>query len=97
MATFQDAYKYIRERMNTQVSESHEKDAIKVDLTNSLDKSIYNIPLTLKTSVPGDWKMVQIQQGSTYKVINPIVSGENSWVVYNVFPDIASVRLSRAL
>lgn len=97
VATFQDAYKYIRERMNSKINESNEESAIIVKLKNDLDKSIYDIALTLRTKIPKDWKMVQFQQGNTYRVINSTLIGENNYVIYNAFPDLAFVRLSKAL
>ena len=97
VATFQDGYKYIRERMNSKVSESNDENAIVVELTNGLDKSIYDIPLTLKTKIPDDWNMVQVQQGNTFKILNSISEGEGNYIIYNAFPDMAPVRLSKAL
>jgi hypothetical protein len=97
VATFQDGYKYIRERMNSKINESNNENAIIVELKNDLDKSIYDTPLTLRTKIPEEWKMVQFQQGNTYRVIKPILTGENSYVIYNALPDIAPVKLSKAL
>jgi peptidoglycan/xylan/chitin deacetylase (PgdA/CDA1 family) len=97
VATFRDGYKYIRERMNSMINESNDESSILVELKNDLDKSIYDIPLTLRTKIPVDWKMVQFQQGNTYRVINPSLIGENNYVIYNALPDIAPVKLSKAL
>ena len=97
VATFQDAYKYIRERMNSTLSESKDVNTIIIELRNDLDKTIYDIPLTLKTKIPKDWEMVHIQQGNTFKVGNSILDGEQSYIIYNVMPGITPIRLSKAL
>jgi hypothetical protein len=97
VATFQDAYKYIRERMNSTVCESKDDNTVIIELKNDLNKTIYDIPLTLKTNIPRDWKMVQFQQGETLKVINSIAKGKHNYLIYNVIPDSGSIRLSKAI
>ena len=42
----------MRERMHADISENKNNKKITVHLTHSLDKHIYNVPLTLKTYVP---------------------------------------------
>lgn len=96
VATFQDAYKYIRERMNSTVNESVDEGTIVVEVSNNLDKKIYDLPLTLKTEIPEDWDSVQFQQGNALKEINSIAEGEHRYVIYDVMPDSAPVRLSKA-
>src|SRR5690606_33864837 len=49
IATFADATKYMRERMNAIVKTTESKNKIVVTLSHSLDNTIYNLPLTLKT------------------------------------------------
>jgi peptidoglycan/xylan/chitin deacetylase (PgdA/CDA1 family) len=96
VATFQDGYKYIRERMNSKVNESVDKGIIVVEVSNELDKKIYDLPLTLRTEIPEDWDSVQFQHGSSIKVINSIAEGETRYVIYDIMPDSAPVRLSKA-
>lgn len=96
VATFQDGYKYIKERMNSEVSESVDEDIIVVEVRNNLDKKIYDLPLTLRTEIPEDWDSVQFQQGNSLKVFNSIAEGEHRYVIYDVMPDGAPVRLSKA-
>ena len=95
VATFQDGYKYIRERMNTKIRESAKKGTITIELSNELDKKIYDIPLTLQTKVPDDWKVVQVRQGKSLKKIKSIAKDGSNWVIYNVVPDNTPVRLSK--
>jgi peptidoglycan/xylan/chitin deacetylase (PgdA/CDA1 family) len=97
VATFQDAYKYIRERMNSTLSESKDDNTIIIELKNDLDKTIYDIPLTLKTKISKDWNVVQFQQGETLEVINSIANGDHNYLIYNVIPDSEPIRLSKGL
>src|SRR6185295_7809468 len=51
IATFGDVTKYMRERMNA-IEITHQKEnKIIVDLNHALDKSMYDLPLTLRTYI----------------------------------------------
>lgn len=63
VATFAEVTKYLRERKNTTVASTFEEDHIKITITSDLDSSIYDVPLTLKTYIPKDWKEVNAQVG----------------------------------
>jgi peptidoglycan/xylan/chitin deacetylase (PgdA/CDA1 family) len=55
ITTFGDAARYMREREHATVSADEKDGKISISLTHSLDKSMYNLPLTLKTYVPDKW------------------------------------------
>ncbi|MFC2125753.1 polysaccharide deacetylase family protein [Bacteroidota bacterium] len=63
VATFKDVAKYIRERMNAEIGSSRERNAIKVKLKHSLDPDLYDLELTLKTTIPEKWESVEVKQG----------------------------------
>src|SRR5690606_10470692 len=71
IATFADATKYMRGRMNATVKTIESKNKIIVNLSHSLDNIMYDLPLTLKTYIPPAWKNVQIKQGNENKNIRP--------------------------
>lgn len=56
-ATFGDVVRYIQERRaaSIRVTQS-DPTSIEVAMTGSLDKRIYDVPLTLKIEVPAQWK-----------------------------------------
>ncbi len=58
VATFKDVTQYIRERMNSKVTVTGRDEKITLNLTHSLDKSLYKFPLTLRTYVPSGWNEV---------------------------------------
>lgn len=69
VATFQDVTRYMRERMTGQAMASREKNQIRVQLSHSLDPALYDLPLTLRTTLPDRWKKVRVsQQGETLAV-----------------------------
>ena len=82
IATFGDVTKYMRERMNAKVNAKMKGNNIEVDLTHSLDKSMYNLPLTLRTMVPSSWTKATVKQGD--KIRNVMVS--NGAIIYDLDP-----------
>ncbi len=86
IATYRDAYKYIRERMNSTVKQEVLKGKITVSLNTDLDPTIYNYPLTLKTFVPNNWKKVKLSQGDRTQELKPQVEKEHAFVLYNTRP-----------
>ena len=56
VATFGDVTKYIRERKGSAVTSAVRGDSIMVNITSALDPEVYDVPMTLKTYVPGRWK-----------------------------------------
>lgn len=96
VATFRDATKYIRERMSATVRTTREGDVIRVVLTHSLDPGLYNVPLTLKTRVPGDWETARVRQGAA-GAESPVRRSEDhgSYVLYRAVPNADPVVLRR--
>ncbi len=97
VATFQDAYKYVRERMNSRINQTEKEGSIMIEFGNELDKRIYDIPLSLKTTVPEDWQYVMVQQGDKKEKIATVNENGEVRVLYNVMPDSRPVILSKAL
>jgi peptidoglycan/xylan/chitin deacetylase (PgdA/CDA1 family) len=94
IATFADATKYLRERMNSDAKIIETRGKITVTLTHSLDKTIYNIPLTLKTYVSSKWREVLVKQGGENKKISPQKDGKGSFVLYQATPNAGDIEIS---
>jgi len=92
--TFQDGFKYIRERMNATIKSRRKGDSIVIELTHSLDRNVYNLPLTLKTYLPPDSKDLEVKQNG--KVIEyQSHSDENGpFVTYRALPNSSSITIS---
>lgn len=95
VATFQDTYKYIHERMNSSVTQTNKSNSIKVTINNKLDKKIYDIPLTLKTTIPDTWEKVKIKTGEKEDIREVVNNGNGNFVIYNVSPQNKTVTLSK--
>lgn len=73
-------HKYLTERDSAQVAvQQADKEQIRIQLTSSAAKDLYDVPLTLETCVPSAWKMCQVEQGairSERSVLNGLVRYE---------------------
>jgi peptidoglycan/xylan/chitin deacetylase (PgdA/CDA1 family) len=91
IATFADVTKYMRERMNANVNSKMEGKNIIVELTHSLDKSMYDHPLTLQTFVPSSWKNATIKQGGkSQKVIV-----KEGIIIYDLIPNSGAAVIEK--
>jgi peptidoglycan/xylan/chitin deacetylase (PgdA/CDA1 family) len=95
VATFQDVAKYLRERQHGTVASYRDGEIISVVLRSDLTDLSYDLPLTLKTHVPDEWKMVEIQQGEKRKQVNVVQSKGAKYVLYQAVPNAEVVKLSR--
>jgi peptidoglycan/xylan/chitin deacetylase (PgdA/CDA1 family) len=98
VATFGDVTKYMRERQNASVNTRLNHDNITVTVKGALVKEMYNLPLTLKTGVPANWKNVRLTQNgktSTVKVMRNAV--KEAYVMYYAKPNtiISMQRVGR--
>jgi peptidoglycan/xylan/chitin deacetylase (PgdA/CDA1 family) len=93
IATFGDVAKYIRERMNATFKSAVNGATITVNLTHSLDKSMYDLPLTLKTYVSSKWKEVEVKQGSGSKAIITLQDAGGRYVEYQANPNAGNIEL----
>lgn len=94
-ATFADATKYFRERMNSGIRTNVTGAKIIINVTHSLDTVVYNIPLTLKTYISPKWKEVQVKQGSENKHVRPQQDSNGSFVIYQANPNKAEIEITR--
>jgi hypothetical protein len=94
IATFGDITKYMRERMHATVNTKREKNKIIIDLNHTLDKSMYDLPLTLRTYIPDDWKKVQVMQDGKTQVVTVDKNDTGKFVLYQLHPNKGRAELS---
>lgn len=95
VATFGDATRYMREREASKVNSDEKTGKITVTLTHSLDKSMYYLPLTLKTYLPAGWKAVKVQQGKHIHSVTAKTDDKGSYVLYQAEPNGPVISLSK--
>jgi peptidoglycan/xylan/chitin deacetylase (PgdA/CDA1 family) len=93
VATFQDAGKYIREKLATGAKFTYSPTAITVTLTHSLDPKLYNLPLTVKTFVPKGWKKVKVVQNNETGAFNSASDSIGNFVIYDAVPNGGTITL----
>jgi peptidoglycan/xylan/chitin deacetylase (PgdA/CDA1 family) len=94
IATFGDVTKYMRQRMNSSVETDAKKDHIVVHLSHSLDISMYNLPLTLKSYLPATWKTVSVKQGGKEQLVPLEMDDKGTFVLYQALPNRVPIVLS---
>jgi len=95
VATFKDVTKYIRERMNAKLKVNKQKTRILITLQHTLDKFMYNLPLTLKTYVDPGWKVVTVKQGNQSVIARPLLDSRGTYVLYQALPNLQPIELVR--
>jgi peptidoglycan/xylan/chitin deacetylase (PgdA/CDA1 family) len=95
VATFQDVTKYMRERMRGRVTTVWKGKSIEIDLRHDLPAGVYDLPLTLKTSVPSGWASVEVTQGDMTTSVRPARDGRGPYVLYRAVPNSGPVTLTR--
>nr|WP_294940708.1 polysaccharide deacetylase family protein [uncultured Mucilaginibacter sp.] len=99
VATFGDVTRYIRERQSAKVIVKPIMPwRITIQLTHPLNKAMYNLPLTLKTYVPANWKKVQVTQGHNAPIatlLTPVTSTRDgrSYIIYQAYPNAGIITL----
>jgi hypothetical protein len=95
VATFADAGKYARERMASRVTTKQSGEAIEVTVSHSLDPKLYDLPLTAKTTVPAEWKVVRVSQGNTTSTVPVQRASGGAHAVYRITPNGPAAVLQR--
>jgi peptidoglycan/xylan/chitin deacetylase (PgdA/CDA1 family) len=96
IATFQDVTKYMRERAHGEVRSYRDGDALSVVLRDDLTDLSYDLPLTLKTYVPIDWRVAQVSQGKRSMRAEVIHNQVGAYVLYQAIPNAEVIRLVAA-
>jgi len=95
VGTFGDVARYMREREAATVATKIANGKIKVTLTHSLDKKMYNLPLTLKTYVSADWKKARLMRGKQSQMITVNHDDKGSFIQYKAFPNEGILTIER--
>lgn len=86
-------HQYVTERQTAEIKKlPSDSDTIRLELTCKADPALYDLPLTLSTKVPADWKNGAVTQG-TNSVTVPVRVGE---VQYNALPGGGTITVKRS-
>ena len=94
IATFGDVTRYMREREHAKIEHEEKNSKQVITLTQSLDKTMYDLPLTLKTYVSPEWKKVWVWQGKRMQSVNAATDEKGTYVLYQAYPNGIALSLS---
>ena len=86
-------HQYVTERQTAEIKVLRaDKDSIRLELTCKADPALYDLPLTLSTKVPADWKNCVVTQGAN-KTSVPVRDGT---VIYPAIPGGGEIAIQPA-
>lgn len=94
VGTVANVVRYMKQRDNFyyQVLSSTNSE-IQISVSDNLDNTIYNYPLTVDITVPFSWDAVSVTQGSNSQVVYAYTSGNKKVIRTTVIPDNGIVKL----
>jgi peptidoglycan/xylan/chitin deacetylase (PgdA/CDA1 family) len=101
--TFGNVSRYMKERLNSTIqviTDTPSEIRLQLVMGGSLPTAIYNVPLTVRSTVPVSWSQVVVQQGSAIQTITPVMEGSETAIYYNALPnggDIVLIPLNPVL
>jgi hypothetical protein len=94
--TFGNVFRYLRERDSASVrGVSRTADSITLQVTDLLNDTLYNYPITIRRPLPSGWLTVKVTQGTTTLTSQTKDSNAVRYVIFDVVPDKGNVVISR--
>ena len=97
IAPFGNVVRYIKERNAVTVQEiSNQKASISIQVSDTLENSVYNYPLTIRRELPKSWKSATMSQNGKDLKSEIIRKGTSKYIVFDVVPDRGDVLILKA-
>ncbi len=98
VATFANAVKYIKERNAVSVAESNNTPgSITLQVTDTLDNTMYNYPVTIRRPLPDGWSSADVTQNGQPVPSLFIKVNSTRYIMFDVVPDGGDVVLTKTL
>ncbi len=97
VATYGDAARYLKERLTALVTSEvcADGDEIVVTVDHPLDKTLFDLPLTVKTYVDPTWEKVKVTRAEGAATISTRKDEHGTFVMYSVTPGVEPVSLKK--
>ncbi len=97
VSTFVNVVRYIRERNSVSVEElSLGSDSIIVQVTDTLEDEIYNLPVSIRRILPPDWISARaMQNGQEIETKTEVVMNDR-YIIFDAVPDNGDVILVKS-
>jgi oligosaccharide reducing-end xylanase len=97
VSTFGNVVRYIKERNNVSVTQSSIDDSsITFQVTDTLDNSIYDYPITIRRQLPDGWPSAIVSQNSLTISSQIVDSISKKYVMFDVVPDEGDILISKS-
>ena len=96
--TFGNVARYILERNAASVSEvSSNETSIALRVTDGLDDTVFNYPITLRRALPANWPGATVAQNSKTAPAQVVLINGTRYVMFDVVPDGGDVTITKAV
>jgi oligosaccharide reducing-end xylanase len=96
--TFGNVVRYIKERNASSVAEtSNTGNSITIQVTNSLNNSIYNYPITLRRPLPTGWPAAVVSQNNQPISAQLVTVSSTNFLMFDVVPNGGNVIMSTGI
>lgn len=96
VATFVDVVRYIKERDAVSISEKKaKKKSIEVEISHTLDASIYNLPISIRRELPDNWKDASVLQGKKELSSELVKVDGKTYIEFEAIPNAGMVTISK--
>jgi oligosaccharide reducing-end xylanase len=94
--TFGNVARYILERNATSVKEtSASDDSITLEVTDNLDDTIFNYPITLRRPLPENWTSAAVLQNNKSVNAQIVDVASKKYIMFDVVPDGGNVIITK--
>jgi hypothetical protein len=98
VSSFSNVVRYIKERNDVNVIEvSNTGDTITAQVTDSLDNTIYNYPVTIRRRLPDGWLAAKVSQNGLPVTSTITKVGSVKYLMFDVVPDGGDIVLSKTI
>jgi len=88
IATFGNVVKYIKERNAAALAETTiSADSLKAVVTDNLDNTIYNIPITIRRLMPTGWAGAKVYLGATLITSTTVTVSGSTYIMFDAIPN----------
>jgi hypothetical protein len=94
VGTFGNVVKYIKERNASSLTETAiTSDSLKLVIADNLDNTIYNVPISIRRTLPSGWQNPKIYMNGKVAAATVSVISGTSYIVFDAVPDQGNIYL----
>jgi oligosaccharide reducing-end xylanase len=97
ISTFSNIARYIKERNCVSVKEITQTDSsITIRVTDTLDNSLYNYPVTIRRPLPSTWLSASIAQSNRTVDVKIVEVNSLKYIMFDIVPDSGDITIRKA-